>query len=204
VQFVELVERGDVRAMNNIGLMWARGIGVPVPNFNEAMHWWKEAARRGYAVAMNNLGLLYANGQGVSQDYAAALKWWQMAAEKGNAWAMNSVGDLYEHGSGVEQSYTEALNWYRRGAQAGDGLAITAIPSAHYDFAPDAAGNPGPPEPAPLRPTSPGAGRRFTRSGAASTGVECRGCSPLRRPDLGPSGRSGPFPRLPILAALAT
>src|SRR5262245_51152495 len=85
-KLIPLAERGDVRAMNNIGLLWARGIGVPAPDFNEALRWWKEAARRGYAVSMNNVGLLYANGQGVKQDYAEALKWWRMSAERGNAW----------------------------------------------------------------------------------------------------------------------
>src|SRR3954469_21218439 len=120
-KLIPLVERGDVRAMNNIGLLWARGIGVPAADFNEAQRWWKEAARRGYAVSMNNLGLLYANGQGVAQDYAEALKWWEMAAERGNAWAMNSVGDLYEHGLGVQQSYGDALTWYRRAADGGGG-----------------------------------------------------------------------------------
>jgi uncharacterized protein len=123
-KLIPLLQRGDVRAMNNIGLLWARGVGVPEPNFTEALHWWKEAARRGYAVSMNNIGLLYANGNGVVQDYKEALKWWQMAAERGNAWAMNSIGDLYENGHGVEQSYTEALDWYGKAAHAGDGLAM--------------------------------------------------------------------------------
>ena len=123
-KLIPLVGQGDVRAMNNIGLLWARGIGVPAPNFAEALHWWKEAARRGYPVAMNNIGLLYANGHGVARDYQEALKWWRMAAEHGNGWAMNSIGDLYENGLGVQQSYADALDWYRRGAQAGDGLAM--------------------------------------------------------------------------------
>ena len=63
-------EQGDVRALNNLGLLWARGVGVPAPDFKEAMRWWKEAAKRGYSLSMNNLGLLYANGHGVKQDYA--------------------------------------------------------------------------------------------------------------------------------------
>jgi TPR repeat protein len=123
-KLIPLLDRGDVRAMNNIGLLWARGIGVPAPDYKEALRWWKEAARRGYVVSMNNLGLLYANGQGVEQDYAVAMNWWKMAAERGNAWAMNSVGDLYEHGLGVQQSYAEAFAWYERAAAAGDGLAM--------------------------------------------------------------------------------
>lgn len=123
-KLIPLLGRGDVRAMNNIGLLWARGVGVPAPNYAEALYWWKEAARRGYAVSMNNIGLLYAHGDGVQQDHKEALKWWQMAAERGNAWAMNSIGDLYENGLGVAQSYPEAVDWYRRAADAGDGLAM--------------------------------------------------------------------------------
>lgn len=117
-------EMGDVRAINNLGLLWARGIGVPAPDYKEALRWWKEAAKRGYTVSMNNIGLLYAGGDGVKQDYAEAFKWWEMSAEHGDPWAMNSIGDLYENGHGVEQSYALALEWYRRAAEAGDGLAL--------------------------------------------------------------------------------
>ena len=126
-KLVPLAEKGDPRAMNNLGLLWARGVGVPAPDFQEALRWWKGAAKRGYPLAMNNIGLLYANGQGVKQDYKEAFKWWEMSSEQGNAWAMNSIGDLYENGQGVERSYTEAMDWYRRAAEAGDGLAMYNI-----------------------------------------------------------------------------
>jgi TPR repeat protein len=115
---------GDVRAINNLGLLWARGVGTEGPNFPEAMRFWKEAAKRGYTLSMNNLGLLYANGNGVKQSYEEAMKWWEMSAERGDAWAMNSIGDLYENGHGVAQSYAQALGWYERAAQAGDRLAM--------------------------------------------------------------------------------
>jgi TPR repeat protein len=115
---------GDVRAINNLGLLWARGIGVDGPNFEEALRWWKEGARRGYSLSMNNIGLLYANGNGVKQNYEEAYKWWEMSAETGDAWAMNSLGDLYENGHGVQQSYSEAFAWYQRAAEGGDGLAM--------------------------------------------------------------------------------
>jgi len=121
---MEGARRGDVRAINNLGLLWARGIGVEAPNFEEAMRWWKEAAKRGYTLSMNNLGLLFANGHGVEQDYEEALKWWEMSAENGDAWAMNSIGDLYENGHGVKQSYADAHQWYERAAEGGDGLGM--------------------------------------------------------------------------------
>jgi hypothetical protein len=126
-KLIPLAEKGDVRAMNNIGLLWARGVGVAEPNFQEALRWWKDAAKRGYPLAMNNIGLLYANGQGVKQDYKEAFKWWEMSSERGNAWAMNSIGDLYENGQGVERNYGEAMDWYQRAAEAGDGLAMYNI-----------------------------------------------------------------------------
>jgi len=121
---IEGARRGDVRAINNLGLLWARGIGVEAPNFDEAMRWWKEGAKRGYSLSMNNLGLLFANGHGVAQNYEEALKWWEMSAEQGDAWAMNSIGDLYENGHGVRQSYGDALEWYERAADGGDGLGM--------------------------------------------------------------------------------
>ncbi|MGD8789858.1 MAG: hypothetical protein PVH05_10250, partial [Burkholderiales bacterium] len=62
-----LISRGDVRAMNNIGVLWAKGYDGK-QDYAEALRWWKEAAKRGYAVSMNNIGLAYANGHGVPAD----------------------------------------------------------------------------------------------------------------------------------------
>lgn len=124
---------GDVRAINNLGLLWARGVGTEAPNYAEAMRWWKEGARRGYTLSMNNLGLLYANGNGVERNYEEAMKWWEMSAEHGDGWAMNSIGDLYENGNGVTQSYAQALEWYKRAAEAGDGLAMYNLGHFHED-----------------------------------------------------------------------
>ncbi|MCU0870513.1 MAG: sel1 repeat family protein [Burkholderiales bacterium] len=120
----ELVDKGDPRALNNIGWLYARGEGGVKQDFKEAMSWWKFSAKRGYTVAMNNVGMLYANGQGVDQSYEEAFKWWMRSAERGNAWAMNAVGDLYEQGQGVPQNYELALTWYREASREGDGLAF--------------------------------------------------------------------------------
>jgi TPR repeat protein len=125
--------RGDVRAINNLGLLWARGVGTEGPNFQEALRWWKEAAKRGYSLSMNNIGLLYANGHGVKQSYEEAFKWWEMSAETGDAWAMNSIGDLYENGHGVPQSHAEAFGWYQRAAEGGDALAMYNLAHFHEE-----------------------------------------------------------------------
>jgi TPR repeat protein len=119
----QLLRQGDVRAMNNVGLLWAKGYNGK-QSYVEALNWWKEAAMRGYPVAMNNIGLLYAKGNGVEQDYKKAFEWWHQAAFLGNAWAMNNVGDLYEKGLGVEKSLIMAVTWYLSGAEQGDRMAM--------------------------------------------------------------------------------
>jgi len=120
-----LVQRGDVRAMNNVGLLWAKGFDGK-QSYEEALRWWNEAARRGYTVAMNNIGLAYANGHGVEPDIKQAFDWWLKSAIGGNAWAMNAIGDCYETGQGVGQDYVIAMTWYQTAAESGD-------PLAHYN-----------------------------------------------------------------------
>ena len=119
----ELLRQGDVRAMNNVALLWAKGHDGK-QSYDEAMHWWKEAAKRGYTVAMNNIGLLYAKGDGVEQDYKQAFDWWHQSAFLGNAWAMNSVGDLYENGLGIGKDLGMAMTWYQSAAEQGDPMAM--------------------------------------------------------------------------------
>jgi len=122
----QLLRQGDVRAMNNVGLLWAKGYNGK-QSYIEALNWWKEAAKRGYTVAMNNIGLMYADGHGVEQDFKEAFKWWHQAAFLGNAWAMNNVGDLYENGLGVEQNLTMAMTWYQSAAEQGERMAMYNI-----------------------------------------------------------------------------
>ncbi len=116
-----MLKRGDVRAMNNVGLLWSKGYDGK-QSHEEALRWWREAAKRGYTVSMNNIGLAYANGHGVEPDMEQALEWWLQSAFLGNAWAMNSVGDCYETGSGVGRDYAMAMTWYQSAAENGDVL----------------------------------------------------------------------------------
>jgi TPR repeat protein len=125
-RLAQLLARNDVRAMNNIGLLWAKGYDGK-QSYEEALKWWKEAAKRGYTVAMNNIGLAYANGQGVQQDYTEALNWWHQSAFLGNAWAMNSVGDLYENGLGTARNLQMAMTWYQSAAEQGEPMAMYNI-----------------------------------------------------------------------------
>lgn len=75
--------RGDVNAMNNLGMLHLRGTGVAA-NRDEAVRWFTMAAERGNAAAASNLGYIYANGVGVTADTAAAITWYRRAANLGD------------------------------------------------------------------------------------------------------------------------
>ena len=74
-----LAEQGDVRAQLILGLMYARGEGVP-QDHSEATRWYRLAADQSDAHAQYELACLYALGDGVAQDYVAAHMWFNLAS----------------------------------------------------------------------------------------------------------------------------
>lgn len=145
--FRHLAQRGNARAQDALGSMYARGEGVPRDKV-EALQWFQMAenerealkayndgnyatalrifrplADRGQTLAEYIIGLMYANGQGVPQDYAEAMKWHLKAAKQGEAKAQFSVGLMYFKGLGTKQNLAEAFKWYRRAADQGDPIA---------------------------------------------------------------------------------
>lgn len=75
-------ERGDVRAMSQLGFNYLAGRGVP-QDYAAAVHWLRKAADQGDAHAQYNLGLSYLNGWGLLQDNVMAHKWFNLAAATG-------------------------------------------------------------------------------------------------------------------------
>lgn len=53
-------------------------------DYDEAVKWYRKAAKRGQADAQNSFGVLYRDGQGVQQDYVLAHMWCSLAATQGN------------------------------------------------------------------------------------------------------------------------
>jgi TPR repeat protein len=152
-----LAQRGDARAQDAIGGMYARGEGGLPKDDAEALHWFQMAdderkglkayneggyatalrifrplADRGQILAEYLIGLMYANGQGVPQDYAEAMTWHLKAAKQGEAKAQFSVGLMYFKGLGTQAKLAEAFEWYRRAAEQGDATAQYNL-GAMYD-----------------------------------------------------------------------
>ena len=113
-----VAEGGDTSAQNNLGAVYADGVGV-LQDEQEAVRWFRTAADAGDASAQNNLGVMYADGRGVLRDDAAAFGWFESAAEQGNVLAQNNLGVMYVSGRGVERDYISAHKWFNLAGAAG-------------------------------------------------------------------------------------
>ena len=117
-----LAEEGDARAQYYLGLMYARGEGVPQDN-HQAAHWFRKSAEQGNPQSQYHLGMLYANGKGVPEDDRQAVHWLGEAARQGNARAQFNLGIMYQLGEGVPEDDRQAVNWYQQAAEQGHARA---------------------------------------------------------------------------------
>ena len=109
-------------ARYNLGMMYAKGTGVP-QDYTEAVRLIRLAAAQGYTGAQCNLGTMYQNGTGVPQDYTEAVRLYRLAASQGEAGAQCNLAMMYENGTGLPQDHAEAARLYRRAADQGDATA---------------------------------------------------------------------------------
>lgn len=123
--FRSLAERGNANAMNNLGLMYANGLGVAV-DFAAARAWYEKAAGQGSLSAINNLGGMYEMAQGVPQSYEEAAHKYAIAAKYGLSDAQFNLGTLYESGKGLPNDALQAYLWYSLAAAQGDADAAAA------------------------------------------------------------------------------
>lgn len=120
--FQVLSNLGDVRAMTTLGLMYARGIGVP-RNMPEAVRKWQFAAANEKAAdagAEYNLGLAYRNGDGIGADPSKSHYWMRRAARRGHVLAQTNLGLMYLEGFGTQRDPAEGAAWLIASARRGD------------------------------------------------------------------------------------
>lgn len=120
--FQVLSNLGDVRAMTTLGLMYARGIGVP-KNMAEAVTKWHFATaneKLSDAGAEYNLGLAYRNGDGIDADAVKSHYWMRRAARRGHVLAQTNLGIMYLEGFGTQRDPAEGAAWLIVSARRGD------------------------------------------------------------------------------------
>ena len=70
--------QGNVEARYLMGLMYAKGEGVPKDHEDAALSF-RQAAEKGHAKAQARLGVMYAKGEGVAKDLVTAYAWFSAA-----------------------------------------------------------------------------------------------------------------------------
>jgi uncharacterized protein len=117
--FVPIAERGDPNAQAYLGLLYAKGYGVP-QNYTVAALWYRRAAEQGHSGAQYELGLLYDKGFGVPEDVVEAEKWLILATAGANGptaedWARirDAVGTKMTRGQ-IAKARFRAIHWLPR------------------------------------------------------------------------------------------
>lgn len=119
--FKKPAERGNAQAQNALGIMYQRGLGLPV-DYLEAARWYRKAANQGFASAQVNLGAMYDKGLGIEKDYAEAVRWFRRAADQGDPNGQYNLGLYYAKGQGVVRDDVEAVVLFRRAAEQGHAM----------------------------------------------------------------------------------
>ncbi len=107
---------GDRDAQFKVGVLFANDQFGP-PENEQAVYWYRKAARQNHVLAQYNLGHHYLTGAGVKRDETAAMQWWLKAAQQQHALAQFNVGRAYYLGIGLTKDLSQARLWFERASQ---------------------------------------------------------------------------------------
>lgn len=118
---------GDVRAMNNLGVMALRG---QLSGFSGASGYFAKAAKAGSSTGYYNLALLQEVGRG-RPDYSGAINNYKIAAEMGNPAAQIRLSQMYLGGIGTPANPTEAKYYSDLAAVGNNTEAMEQLKAVH-------------------------------------------------------------------------
>lgn len=146
--FTKLAALDDSNAQFNLGLLYAKGLGVP-RDLEKAVYWMQLAADNGDEDApdlietfskaqkaekaadagdpqaqaeLAEIYMLMGNSVSIAspeKDYALAFEYAQKSAAQDNGAGLWALALCYEHGRGVEEDVEKAIELYYKGAQLG-------------------------------------------------------------------------------------
>lgn len=119
--FKKASEKGCTRALNNLGVCYEQGHGVP-KDYDQAFALYKEAADKGYQEAMKNLGSLYFQNARATKNeamFAESAKWFRklQMLDPDSATPYFYLGQMHENGCGAARDMKSAFQYYRRAAK---------------------------------------------------------------------------------------
>ena len=106
---------GDREAQFKVGVLFTNDQFNP-PDYEQAVYWYKQAARQGHVLAQYNLGHQYLQGIGVSKNVKTAMRWWTEAAQQDHQLAQFNLGRAHYLGIGVSEDHAQSKYWFERAA----------------------------------------------------------------------------------------
>ncbi|MEM7359024.1 MAG: SH3 domain-containing protein [Pseudomonadota bacterium] len=107
---------GDRDAQFKVGVLFTND-QFDKPDYEQAVYWYKQAARQGHVLAQYNLGHQYLTGVGVIKNNKTAMQWWLEAAKQDHALAQFNIGRAYYLGIGLNEDHEKSKYWFERAAQ---------------------------------------------------------------------------------------
>ncbi len=101
---------GDDKAQYNLGIMYKKGLGVPVDE-NEAFSWFSLSANQGNVLANYALGHACLIGSGINKNFKLAFNSFKFSAFREHPTSRLILGNKYYQGQGVAVSYPKAFLW---------------------------------------------------------------------------------------------
>lgn len=93
----ELAESGHPAAQNDLGVMYDRGLHVPVDK-EVSFYWCEKAAEGGNGAAMDNIGKAYLTGDGVEVNCKMAVFWFEKGVQKSIVESAFNLSNMYYEG----------------------------------------------------------------------------------------------------------
>lgn len=85
------INKNEILARHNEAVQAVYGIA---PDFDKAVHLYRQNSHLGYAGSQNNFGDLFENGSGVPKDDLLAIYWYTRASERGEPTAYYSLASI--------------------------------------------------------------------------------------------------------------
>ena len=117
---------GDRDAQFKVGVLFAND-QFEKPDYEQAVYWYKQAARQDHVLAQYNLGHQYLTGVGVIKNESTAMQWWLKAAENDHALAQFNVGRAYYLGIGLATDHSLSKYWFERAAYNNEAKSIDIL-----------------------------------------------------------------------------
>ena len=116
-------QRGSISAQYQLGRAYAEGSFGLTSDMEQAVEWYRKAAKWGHEYALERLIRLYSEGRDVPRDMEQVICWSRRLAEKREYEAythFSRIAQIYARGDGVPRDMAQAAVWGREAALMGD------------------------------------------------------------------------------------